>query len=258
MDNFDYRKELIQILDQRQKDNPLYSGRAFARDLGISITALHGVLNQTRHLSKGNLELVSKALSWSFQQSQLAYQYTQLLDDPTPNLMDEDEFQFIADWIHLAIMNLAKIKNIKLSSLPERLGVEIEVIEEAVNRLERLQHIRVDKANNTIERIVSSFGVKSKTPSKAIQTFHNSNLAKAQNAVQNIPIEQRNFLTIAAPTHSSKIPELNKLIDEFRKQALSLFDCNNADQVYFLNIQLYPVSQSVNNSSLNNLKKELK
>jgi uncharacterized protein (TIGR02147 family) len=99
--------------------------------------------------------------------------------------------------------------------------------------------------NNCLKRLAQSFGVSSKEiPSQSIQSFHHSNLVKAQNALKQIPLTQRNFLTIAAPTNIQKINELRKLIEEFRKEALLLFECENADQVYFLNLQLYPVTEA--------------
>jgi uncharacterized protein (TIGR02147 family) len=247
MKQFDYRLSLQNLLTAKQKEQPQYSGRAFARDLGISVTALHGVLNQTRHLAKNNLELIAEKLAWSTEQLELALESTKLSHDPTKTLLEEDQFQMIADWVHLAILNLAKIKNIKIDTLPERLGIEEEVCQDAIARLLRLNYINVD-ANNFLSRVLHNFGVTKQSPSQAIQSFHHSNLAKAQTALKEIALEERSFLTIAAPTNTQKLPEIKKLIEEFRKQALSIFECDNADQVYFLNLQLYPVSNAGVNS----------
>jgi uncharacterized protein (TIGR02147 family) len=243
MMHFDYRVLLQDLLLEKQKSHPQYSGRAFARDLGISVTALHGVLNQTRHLAKNNLELIAGKLGWTLKQLDIAIESTKLSNDPTKTLLEEDQFQMIADWVHLAILNLAKIKNINVASIPERLGIEEEVSQESVERLVRLNYIEIDQ-DNCLKRVFQNFGVTKLSPSQAIQSFHHSNLAKAQKALKEVPIDERNFLTIAAPTNIQKLPELKKLIEEFRKQALAIFESDQADQVYFLNLQLYPVSKS--------------
>jgi hypothetical protein len=143
MKQFDYRSSLREVLTAKQKENPQYSGRAFARDLGISVTALHGVLNQTRHLAKCNLEQIAKNLGWEESQLNLALESTKLSSDPTRSILDEDEFQFIADWVHLAILNLAKIKNIKCNTIAARLGVDEEVAQDSIDRLIRLNYIEI-------------------------------------------------------------------------------------------------------------------
>jgi hypothetical protein len=247
MTQFDYRKALRDLLALKQIENPHYSGRAFARDLGLSVTAMHGVLNQTRHLAKNNLELIADKLNWNNQQLELAFAATKQSYDPTQNLLDEDQFQMIADWVHLAILNLAKIKNLKQETIATRLGIEQEVCADCVQRLIRLNYLEIDEHGH-LKRVFQSFGVTRQTPSQAIQSFHHSNLAKAQTALKEVPVPERNFLTIAAPTHTQKLPEIQKLIEEFRKQALNLFECENADQVYFLNLQLYPVSRATSKS----------
>lgn len=57
VDYFDYRKELVLELKERQFRNKSYSIRAFARDLSVSVTALHGVISGQRHFSKKILML---------------------------------------------------------------------------------------------------------------------------------------------------------------------------------------------------------
>lgn len=243
MQEFDYRNELRNLFQQKQTENPKYSGRAFTRDLGISVTAVHGVLNLTRHLAKSNLETIASKLNWSTEKFEIAIATTKLSEDPTPHLIDEDQFHFIADWIHLAILNLAKIPNISINSLSKRLGVEPEICEEALARLIRLQFVEID-SHNHLRRLTPSFGIRKHTPSKAIQAFHHSNLLLAQKALTHIPLEKRQFLTITAPSNQSKLAQLQVLIDEFRKQALNLFETENPTDIYFLNIQLYPVTHS--------------
>jgi uncharacterized protein (TIGR02147 family) len=248
MQDFDYRDQLRQIFSQKQSENSHYSGRAFARDLGISVTALHGVLNQSRHLAKNNLTLLAQKLNWNPEQYEQALESTKLVEDPTATLLDEDQFQSIANWIHLAILNLAKIPNTHFDDLSRRLGINPEVCTDAVERLIRLGYVGIDE-NFCLQRLSPNFGIRKQTPSSAIQAFHFSNLLKAQKAIRDVPIQNRNFLTIAAPTNKKKLTELHKLIEEFRKQALHVFESDDPDDVYFLNIQLYPVTASKVNTN---------
>lgn len=238
---FDYRKELKNLLAERQSRNPSYSIRALARDLEVSSTALHGVLTNTRHFSKKNLENLSLKLGWSPQQLEAALENVNTLEDTTESFLTGDRFSMIADWIHLAILNLAKIPGVSADSVSERLGLDPLHCEQALERLERLEFIEIT-AEGLLKRREPSFGTSEDTPSQAIRAFHYKNLTKAQDALQNVPVHQRDFLTIAAPTNGKKIAELKKMIQEFRKQVMQVLETSEPDSVYFLNVQLYPVT----------------
>jgi uncharacterized protein (TIGR02147 family) len=238
--SFDYRNELRCLLSERQRRNSRYSLRAMAKDLRISLTALHGVLAGQRHLSKKNLQAVAQRLEWSLDKTEFALATTQTLLDPTEDRLDEDQFRTIADWIHLAILNLARIPKIKMDSIPARLGLTEEECFQAVDRLQRLGLITID--DGYIERCSPSFGTTNDIPSAAIRSFHHNNLIRAQKALDELSVDQRHFMTIAAPSNQKKLKDLKLRIEEFRKEALNILSTPNPDQVYFLNIQAFPVT----------------
>lgn len=237
---FDYRKELKLILAERKCRNVKYSLRAFARDLHISVTALHGALNGNRHLSKKNIEHLGMVFGWTQQKLNQAKESAQVLADPTFNLIEEDQFQMIADWIHLAILNLSEVPNCRVAELPNRLGLPVNEVKDAVDRLLRLNFVALKKG--ILIRQYPNFGTKQDVPSQAVRSFHFKNLLRAQEALHKTPLELRDFLTIAVPTNAKQIAEMKKLIQEFRKLSLKTLETNSPEDVYFLNVQLYPIS----------------
>ncbi len=191
---FDYRKELKCILAERRSRNTSYSIRALARDLQVSVTALHGVLSGQRHLSKKNLEHLALRLSWSPQKLEYALGSTRMIEDETEAILSEDRFSMIADWVHLAILNLAKISDTDIDSLPIRLGLEKSHCEEIVQRLTRLGF--VDVVDGKLTRKEPTFGTSQDVPSLAIRAFHYKNLQRAQQALETVPVEERdNYMT---------------------------------------------------------------
>jgi uncharacterized protein (TIGR02147 family) len=239
--NFDYRNELKMILSERQRRNKRYSLRALAQDMGISVTALHGALSGERHLSKRNLQKVATKLEWSLGKTAEALTSLSISFDPTEQLLQEDLFCSIADWLHLAILNLARIPGVKADSLSQRLGVDAKECEVALARLIRLGMIEIK--GDTLARTSPSFGTTTDVPSAAIRAFHHNNLIKAQTALDEVPVNQRHFLTIAAASNEEKLQEAKVKIEEFRKQLLLTLSTPKPDRVYFLNIQLFPVSK---------------
>lgn len=244
---FDYRRELKLLLSERRRRNESYSIRAFARDLDVSPTALHGVLTGARHFSKKSLESLALKLSWSQRQLETALENINLLEDTTESLLAEDRFSMIADWIHLAILNLVKIPGIKVASLSDRLGLSSEICEQALERLIRLEFLEIKEG--FLIRKEPSFGTSRDVPSLAIRNFHFKNLQKAQDVLEDVPVEQRDFLTVAVPTNLKQVQKLKKLIQEFRKEAMQVLDTPEPQEVYFLNVQLYPVTQLISEES---------
>jgi uncharacterized protein (TIGR02147 family) len=242
LDLFDYRRELRNLLNERRSRNSSYSLRALARDLSVSPTALHGVLSGSRHFSKKNLESLAIKLGWSQIKLEAALNNTIILEDTTEIILEDDRFRMIADWIHLAILNLVNIPSTRRESIPERLGLSRDICERAIDRLLRLEYLEVK--DGQLVRRVPAFGTKQDTPSLAIRAFHYKNLKKAQEVLETVPVENRDFLTAAVPTNLKQVQKLKKMIQEFRKEAMQTLETANPTEVYFLNVQLYPVSHS--------------
>src|ERR1700733_11819237 len=102
-----YRKRLVAELISRQRRNPAYSLRSFARDLGISPAALSQVLNSKRNFSRTNLTKVIEKLGLSPSEKNRAFQElssgaADLADDQFMTLHD-DVFRFMSDWYYFAI-----------------------------------------------------------------------------------------------------------------------------------------------------------
>ncbi len=240
--NFDYRLELKCLLTERQKRNARYSLRAMARDLNISLTALHGVIKGDRHLSKKNLESISTRLERTPSKLDQAINSTRILNDPTETMLTEDRFRFISDWVHLAILNLARMPNIDVSTVANRLAISEDEATDALDRLKRLGFININQS--CLQRLEPSFGILSKeVSSAAIRAFHHNNLEKAHLALDELGLNERHFLTIAAPSSYQKLKELKIRIDEFRKEVLQILSTPKPEQVFFLNIQVFPVTR---------------
>ncbi len=170
----DYRKDLKARFLEKKKKNNNYSLRAFARDLNLSVTVLHGVLKEERHLSNKNLKTLADRLGWSPLEIQKCLGERQTVSDPTQAILFEDEFQLISDWTHLAVLNLAKIKNIQVHTISERLGIPQTQSNEIVDRLCRLDFIKIQ--DGVLHRNLKPFGTSQDIPSRAIRTFHYQNL----------------------------------------------------------------------------------
>lgn len=116
-------------------------------------------------------------MGWSSNKLTQAYKNINTVTDTTELFIDDDRFCMIADWVHLAILNLVKLPNIKRSDLHKRLGLDKKVCIEALNRLEKLEFIKEE--NGILKRKEPTFGTNQNVPSQAIRAFHYKNLKKS-------------------------------------------------------------------------------
>ena len=113
---------LVRELTERKDKNPLFSLRAFARQLKISPAQLSLLINGKKKLSAKLAEQLidrlnldtSEALDLIDGSSHLK----QKLRSPKTELqvLSEEEFNLISDWVHFAILELASLKRNKASS----------------------------------------------------------------------------------------------------------------------------------------------
>ena len=164
----DYRDLLKTELLKRQKINPSYSLRAFARDLEIAGTQLSQVLLGKRGISAKSAQHIAKRLRLSplkaeyfYQlvlsqqrkgelQKQLALKKLHRLDTSRTKELEENQFKAVSDWKHFGCLELLKVKKqLSPDALAQRLGGSFTEINEILKRLKSLGLI--EKKQNPLE-----------------------------------------------------------------------------------------------------------
>jgi uncharacterized protein (TIGR02147 family) len=125
-----YQSILSNELMSRKSKNSSYSGRSFARDLGISQSFLTLVLNKKRKLGNDRALLICEKLKLKPSQKKLFVKLVRLelardlncqkilqmeisellKKHPTFALLSEDTFTIVADWYYFAILELTSLK----------------------------------------------------------------------------------------------------------------------------------------------------
>jgi DNA-binding transcriptional regulator YdaS (Cro superfamily) len=103
-----YLHKLKQFLSERQRHNPAYSMRAFAKDLGIDSSNLSAILKKKRGLPAKRAEHIARRLRLSPIEAALFVSSThrrstrldqiQLTETTKLYLIDEKYFHVIAEW----------------------------------------------------------------------------------------------------------------------------------------------------------------
>lgn len=237
---------LLNELTSRKNRNPSYSLRAFARDLGLGVTSLSDFFKGKRDLSKSNWIKVTQKLHLSPQEAEkllLREDASKGQKLPDREVLKEDVFRLIADWYYLAILNLARLKNSKGDPLwlASRLGLEVEVVKEALERLLRLKLVKIQ--NGKLIRTAKPLTTTKDVPSEAIQRHHRQNLILAERALNEVPVNLREFGSVTMTVDLQNLQKAKDLLLKTREKIINILSSNSASEVYTLSFQLFPISK---------------
>lgn len=262
-DALDYRTLIKDCFAQRCQANPRYSLRAFARDLSLSPGQLSKVLNQKQGLSESTAKIISEKLGLSSHESEtflslvtasdarsrqtrmkaqkaLAEKFTE-----AHQLFEEDQFRLISDWYYLAFIDLAQTQSFKANSkwIAKRLGISVTEVEAAIERLVRLG-IFERKGSQYICHPIN-IQTTTEVPSQSIRDFHRQILTKAQRALNEQSIEEREFSAQTFAIDTKRIPEFKTLIKKFKNEIDRIQNKSKSkkNEVYCLSLQFFRLTE---------------
>lgn len=242
--------------DESKTRNPSYSLRALARDLGVSPTGMSLILNKKRPVTIDNAIKWACILKLSAEKKQLFLEAvtrdseqrlnpnnrksTQLEEKIQYMQLTLDQFSMISDWYHLAILNLVGLKTFEHNQkwICSQLGISKTQCSEAIERLIRLELLEIK--DKKFIRTPNNINTPSNLPSEAIKNFHRQNIQRAISSIDDTEVDERDITSIMMPIDKTKLAEAKKMITNFRRELSIFLKEEQGDQVYSLNIQLFP------------------
>lgn len=242
-----FRHFLRQTLVERCKANEAYSMRAFARDLKIDNSALSKIINGKRSLGRKVIERLSYELDLA--PEQIEYYLSNASEDLNDfQQITLDSFSIISDWYYYGILELIRLDEFNSDPkwIAKKLGLNINVVQEAIERLERVGLIEITNGN-----IIDISGGKSTNIPKsktayAFKKLQKQLLEKALSAVDEVDYEKRSNTSMTVAVDLEKLPEAVDEIKKFRrKMGKILGGSNKHESVYNLSIALYPLTKDL-------------
>lgn len=249
-----YQLKLKDSLSKKQRDNPHYSMRAFARDLEIHPGTLAKVLKGDRTLPFKNAEAVIQKLKLS--QSERTLFMESLLRKKTNIdnikidaldtrfIVENSNYQIIAEWEHFIVLDLFDIPSFKRTAedVAYHLGVSLIRAEVVIENL-IISGLLIKNSDGFLVNIHGSVKTTEDIKSQALKDSHIETLKTGLNKLEEIEIELRDFSSMAQAMDLDQIPEAKTIIREFRQKMSSLLrDGKNKTAVYQLAIQFYPMT----------------
>lgn len=238
---------LKQEFSERCRRNPQYSLRAFARSLKIHSSTLSAILNHKRNVTpKAAKKLLDQLEIDPVHKKKI---FLAMIDGHTPqarpslHLLDEEAISILCDWEHFAILSLLELGEKEKSPtwISNRLNIPLGIVLDCLGRLEKVE---LAKQENGIWSVTGKqCTTQTDVPSTAIRKANRQYIEKALYSLENHPIEERDITGMTLAICKSKIPLAKKVIADFRREMATLLECEPKDDVYRLNIQLFPLKK---------------
>jgi len=259
MDNQELILEtLLKEYSKAKAKNPMFSQRAFAMRLGLSSGATSSILSGKRRVSKKMAQKILERMAINplekhrilntFQKGQ-THAHEDLI--PKKSIKERklslDQFEALADPIHFALLSLIELQEDDQSSLfmAKRLGKSTKAIRLALKRLKRLDLI--DKDHCPKGHKIKTTGVQLASPdeiqSSSIKNHHIMSIEEAKESLFKDDIEERDFTSQTLSLAKEKLPDAKRLIRKFGEDFEKLLSEDEGDEVYKINVQLFPLSR---------------
>lgn len=249
--------EKIQILKSefatRSQRNPSYSIRAFAKHLGISHTGLSLIMAGKRPLSqKASIQIAERLnldpMRTKILQGLRVKSLSVRKKNTAYDQIDLETFAFISDWLHYAILSLIDIdpRNLDSKYCAKRLGVSETYARITIERLKKLGMIQ--ETDGVFSATGKPIRIDNNITTAAAKKYQQQLLEKALDSLNMGSFDVHDFSSMTMAIDPELIPYARGKIRSFRRQLCADLESKGTQkEVYNLTIQIYPISQKVEN-----------
>lgn len=250
-------KFLMSVYKHHLRAGKCDSLRSFASAAGIPASLMSYILNGRRLITEDSIEKIGTSLPLSKQQLRMLRKLQQ--DDAEKTKLDkihqkksnrdffklnDDHLYLLRDPLHRAILSLAQNPKFKCSaqSIMEKFGVSSMVAHEILDRFIRLQ--LMTRIGNEYKLTSVHYTSQTDIPSSTIREVHKTNLRLALAALEEIPVECRDFSSFTFAFDVRKMKAAKKELERLRRRFVEKFSvgshCNDA---FTINIQFFSLTK---------------
>lgn len=248
----DFRLFLQNQLVLRCEQNPRYSLRSFARQLGTNPATLSSILSRKRTITERTIKKFGLALQLSPQEILAFTKEIQTPDKKEAETkiyqeLTHDTFVAVSDWHHDAILELTHVKDFQPDPkwIAHTLGISILTAKAAIERLLRLELLKIDDQGKWIDVARdNSNTLDSDFSSAAMRKYQKAILEKSIHALESLPRSERDHTSTMIVAKARDLKKAKQMIAEFRKKLATFLqrDGVKGEEVYQICVSLFPIS----------------
>lgn len=249
--------EQIRVAIQREfiercRKNSAYSLRAFAKYLEIDQSFLSKILKGQRSVTKDLAEAVGPKLGLKTSQVKALFS-AGAASMPGFLSLTDDEFELLSEWHHFAIIELSKTSGFDPDpqKIANRIGIHVEEVREALERLQRLNFIQISDAGIKLLAPNNTW-TNTKKSSAARKKFQRALIEKSLFAIDHVPFEFRENGSLTVAVDTDRLPEFKEKLKEVRRELSAFFQAESdkkLKEVYQLTFAFFPLTKIENNKT---------
>jgi transcriptional regulator with XRE-family HTH domain len=241
-----FRLYLQSELARRCARNTQYSLRAFALHLAVDHSTLSQWLRGRRPITARSIEAIGARLNLSADAVQQYIEHSGRDDGPAVpvDILTGDTMSVIADWYHFAILELTRLDEFQCDSrwIARVLDISVDEVNLAVQRLIRLGLLDMESPDRWVDRSGDARVHLGSLSSETLDRQQNQARRLSATAVRAVPVTLRDHSSITLAVNSARLPRAVELIARFRQQLVDLLQDGVSDDVYQLEIALFPIT----------------
>lgn len=261
----DYRDFLKSYYDKRKEEMPFYSYRMMGDKLGLDSSYLYRVLQKKQHLPAHALPaakdilalagrsaeyfdlLYSAAVSKDKGKREELMAKALALRDVDRHSLEAAELKVLRNWWILAVrayldMNggVVNVKQIAHDICPPITEAQAEEAIEILKEVGLVKKLASGKLALTEAHLTAGGPEKA----SAVREFQKQVLGLASDALDNVPVAERNISTLTLSVDQSCFDDLGDMLREFRRLVQKRVDeVKNSDRVMQMSMAFYPVAR---------------
>lgn len=271
---YDYREYLKDLFDWHKSNLEVFSHRYIVQKAGYkSPTVLKDVIDRKKNLTAVSAERFAKALKLTQEEQNYFLllikfntattaaekdtyfsELTQLRKNSEHRTIIPDEYDILDDWWTLTLREALSLPDYKHSKKWLARILQQEISEDDVNRsLETLEKAgMIQKENGHWKSCDAVIKTERNVQSIKVTRYHNQMITLAQKALWQVPSQDREISGTTIRIPKDKIDDIKNKLYDVRQSILQLAkESDDADQVYQLNFQLFPLVKTERPQRLN-------
>jgi uncharacterized protein (TIGR02147 family) len=264
--HLDYREYLREFYEWRKERRAGFSYRAFSVGTGVqSPNYLKLIIDGQRNLTRPHARRVAKYCQLKAAEAQYflalvewnqakrsaarekawkkvleARQLSEHTRIPTSKL------SVLTRWQAVAILEMLRLKDFRADAAWIRAQFHTPISEsEITSALDALLTAQlIEKDGETLRLTNRNLVTDDDIPAPCIRAYHRNVIEAGIDTLENTDVAEREFISTTLAIRESDIPRLKENLREFRDKLLAnLGDIEAAEQVYQVNIQLFPITK---------------
>jgi transcriptional regulator with XRE-family HTH domain len=243
-----FRLYLQSELARRCARNDQYSMRAFAAHLDVDHSTLSQWLRGRRPITPRAIAALAPLLGLEPEAIDRYVEHSARERDLDRcrggGLLSPETVALIADWHHFAILELTRLADFQPDSrwIARVLDIAVDEVNVALQRLIRLDLLDLAAADRWVDRSGDASVSLDHLDPVTVERRAAQSALLAASALRAVPMTLRDQTAITMAISSAALPRAIELVARFRRELVALLQDGAADDVYQLEIALFPVT----------------